>query len=58
MTLQDRMREAGVKQIDIARKANVSPAAISLVSRGLSTSKRITDLIEEEIKRKKENENA
>jgi predicted transcriptional regulator len=58
MTLNEKMKEAGVKQSDIAKKANVSPAAVSLVSRGLSASKRITELIEEEIKKKKEKKNA
>ncbi|MFW5872137.1 MAG: hypothetical protein ACOCUT_03435 [bacterium] len=58
MTLSERMKEAGVKQADIAKKANVSPAAVSLVSRGLSVSKRITELIEEEIKKRKEGKNA
>lgn len=58
MTLQDRMKEAGVKQKDIAEKANVTPAAVSLVSRGLSVSKKITDIANEEIeKKKKEQEN-
>lgn len=55
MTLYERMKQAGVKQKDIAKKANVSPAAVSLVSRGLSVSKRLTDMIEEEIKKKEEN---
>ena len=55
--LQDRMKKAGVKQVDIAAKANVSPAAVSLVVRGLSTSKRIIDMIRDEIEKKESEQN-
>ena len=46
--LQELLKQAGLTQKFIAQKANVSPAAVSLISRGKSKSKRIEDLIKEE----------
>jgi len=47
-SLQNVLREAVLTQRHIAQKANVSPAAVSLIVNGKSKSKRIEDLIKEE----------
>ena len=46
--LQELLIQAGLTQKFIAQKADVSPAAISLITRGKSKSKRIEALIQEE----------
>ena len=48
MNLKELMQQAGIKQKYIAKKAKVSPAAVSLVTNGKSKSQRIEDLIREE----------
>jgi uncharacterized protein YbcC (UPF0753/DUF2309 family) len=50
--LKKKMKKYDIKQNEIARKANVSAAAISLVVSGKSKSKRIIALIQEEIDKK------
>lgn len=49
LPLKRMLFEAGIKQKHIAKKANVSPAAVSLVVNGKSTSKWITDVIHKEV---------
>lgn len=44
------MDSFNIKQNDIAKKADCSPAAVSLVLNGKSRSKRICDIIETTIK--------
>jgi len=51
MSLRDMMAKASIKQKYIAQKAKVSPAAVSLIVAGKSKSKRIEDLIREEVKK-------
>lgn len=51
LSLRDMLTNAGITQKQIAKKANVSPAAVSLVVAGKSKSKRIEDLIQEESKK-------
>ncbi len=51
MSLRDMMAKAAIKQKYIAQKAKVSPAAVSLIVAGKSKSKRIEDLIREEVKK-------
>lgn len=53
--LAERVKKAGVKQGQIAKKAKVTPAAVSLVLRGKSTSARIVDIAEELIKKAESN---
>jgi transcriptional regulator with XRE-family HTH domain len=48
MNLREMLQEAGLTQKYIAQKANVSPAAVSLIVSGKSKSKRIVDIIKEE----------
>jgi transcriptional regulator with XRE-family HTH domain len=51
LSLRDMLTNAGITQKQIAEKAKVSPAAVSLVVAGKSKSKRIEDLIQEESKK-------
>lgn len=55
-SLAERLKKAGIKQAEIAKKAKVSPAAISLVLRGKSKSARIESISEELLKKKQEND--
>lgn len=57
-SLQDLLIQAGLTQRFIAQKAKVSPAAISLIARGKSKSKRIEDLIKEEASKALEKQKA
>jgi len=47
-SLREMLQQAGMTQKQIAQKANVSPAAVSLIVSGKSKSKRIEDIIKEE----------
>jgi transcriptional regulator with XRE-family HTH domain len=47
-SLREMLQQAGITQKQIAQKANVSPAAVSLIVSGKSKSKRIEDIIKEE----------
>ncbi len=49
LSLREMLQEAGLTQKYIAQKANVSPAAVSLIVSGKSKSKRIEDIIREEV---------
>ena len=51
LSLREMLDKAGITQKKIAEKANVSPAAVSLVVAGKSKSKRIEDLIREEVEK-------
>ena len=51
LSLRDMLTNAGITQKQIAKKANVSPAAVSLVVAGKSKSKRIEEIIQEESKK-------
>ncbi|MDZ7761500.1 MAG: hypothetical protein U5L00_14755 [Desulfovermiculus sp.] len=51
LSLRDMLIKAGITQMKIAQKAKVSPAAVSLVVAGKSKSKRIEDLIREEVEK-------
>ena len=51
LSLRDMLTNAGITQKQIAEKAKVSPAAVSLVVSGKSKSKRIEELIREESKK-------
>jgi predicted transcriptional regulator len=48
-SLREMLQEAGLTQKYIAQKANVSPAAVSLIVSGKSKSKRIEDFIKKEV---------
>jgi transcriptional regulator with XRE-family HTH domain len=48
LSLREMLQQAGITQKQIAQKANVSPAAVSLIVSGKSKSKRIEDIIKEE----------
>mgnify|MGYP006290834023 CR=1 FL=1 len=48
MSLRDLLKETGITQKSIAKKAKVSPAAVSLVVAGKSKSRRIEELIRKE----------
>ncbi|MFW5970485.1 MAG: helix-turn-helix domain-containing protein [Desulfovermiculus sp.] len=48
--LKQLMEKAGLKQVDIAKKAKCSPAAVSLVVNGKSVSARIDQIIRDECK--------
>ena len=48
LSLKELMQQAGIKQNDIAKKAKVSPAAVSLIANGKSKSMRIENLIRQE----------
>ena len=48
LSLREMLTKAGINQNEIAEKAKVSPAAVSLVVAGKSKSKRLEDLIREE----------
>ncbi len=48
LSLREMLQQAGLTQKQIAQKANVSPAAVSLIVSGKSKSKRIEDIIKEE----------
>ena len=49
LSLRDMLAKAGITQKKIAEKAKVSPAAVSLIVAGKSKSKRIEDIIREEV---------
>jgi transcriptional regulator with XRE-family HTH domain len=51
LTLREMLAQAGITQKKIAEKAKVSPAAVSLIVAGKSKSKRIEDLIREEVEK-------
>jgi len=51
LSLRDMLAKAGITQKKIAEKAKVSPAAVSLIVAGKSKSKRIEDLIREEVEK-------
>jgi transcriptional regulator with XRE-family HTH domain len=51
LSLRELLTKAGITQKQIAAKAKVSPAAVSLVVSGKSKSKRIEELIREESKK-------
>ena len=51
LSLPELLAKAGITQKQIAAKAKVSPAAVSLVVSGKSKSKRIEELIREESKK-------
>jgi len=51
LSLRELLSKAGITQKQIAAKAKVSPAAVSLVVSGKSKSKRIEELIREESKK-------
>jgi predicted transcriptional regulator len=51
LTLREMLAKAGITQKKIAEKAKVSPAAVSLIVAGKSKSKRIEDLIREEVEK-------
>ena len=51
LNLRDMLSKAGITQKQIAKKANVSPAAVSLIVAGKSKSKRIEEIIREESKK-------
>jgi predicted transcriptional regulator len=51
LTLSEMLTKAGITQKKIAEKAKVSPAAVSLIVAGKSKSKRIEDLIREEVEK-------
>ena len=53
--LAERVKKVGVKQGQIAKKSKVTPASVSLVLRGKSTSARIVDIAEELIKKAESN---
>ena len=48
MSLRELLQQAGLTQKHIAKKANVSPAAVSLIVSGRSKSQRIEDIIRKE----------
>ena len=48
MSLREMLQQAGLTQKYIAQKANVSPAAVSLIVSGKSKSKRIEEIIRQE----------
>ncbi|MFO7803473.1 MAG: helix-turn-helix transcriptional regulator [Desulfovermiculus sp.] len=48
ISLRDLLQQAGLTQKKIAQKANVSPAAVSLIVSGKSKSKRIEEIIRNE----------
>jgi len=48
MSLRELLQQAGLTQKKIAQKANVSPAAVSLIVSGKSKSKRIEEIIRNE----------
>ncbi|MDZ7760338.1 MAG: helix-turn-helix transcriptional regulator [Desulfovermiculus sp.] len=48
LSLREMLQQAGLTQKQIAQKANVSPAAVSLIVSGKSKSKRIEDIIKKE----------
>ncbi|MFO7876743.1 MAG: helix-turn-helix transcriptional regulator [Desulfovermiculus sp.] len=48
MSLKEMLQQAGITQKKIAQKANVSPAAVSLIVSGKSKSRRIEEIIREE----------
>ncbi|MDZ7759893.1 MAG: helix-turn-helix transcriptional regulator [Desulfovermiculus sp.] len=50
-SLRDMLAKAGITQKKIAEKAKVSPAAVSLIVAGKSKSKRIEDIIREEVEK-------
>jgi transcriptional regulator with XRE-family HTH domain len=51
LSLREMLAQAGITQKKIAEKAKVSPAAVSLIVAGKSKSKRIEDLIREEVEK-------
>jgi transcriptional regulator with XRE-family HTH domain len=51
LSLRELLSKAGITQKQIAKKANVSPAAVSLIVAGKSKSKRIEEIIREESKK-------
>ena len=51
LTLREMLAQAGITQKKIAEKAKVSPAAVSLIVAEKSKSKRIEDLIREEVEK-------
>ena len=51
LSLREMLDKAGITQKNIAEKAKVSPAAVSLVVAGKSKSKRIEDIIREEVEK-------
>ena len=51
LSLREMLDKAGITQKKIAEKAKVSPAAVSLVVAGKSKSKRIEDIIREEVEK-------
>ncbi len=51
LSLREMLDKAGITQKKIAEKAKVSSAAVSLVVAGKSKSKRIEDLIREEVEK-------
>ena len=48
MSLRELLQEAGLTQKHIAKKANCSPAAVSLIVHGKSKSQRIENIIRKE----------
>jgi transcriptional regulator with XRE-family HTH domain len=50
--MKRKMEELGITQREIAKKAKVTPAAISLIVNGKSKSQRIEQMIQEEIKKR------
>ena len=48
MSLREMLQKSGLTQKYIAQKANVSPAAVSLIVSGKSKSKRIEEIIRRE----------
>ena len=57
-SLKDLMNQSGLTQKYIAQKADVSPAAISLIVNRKSKSRRIEDLIRKEAAKALEKQNA
>ena len=55
--LRDLLQQAGLTQKKIAQKANVSPAAVSLIVSGKSKSKRIEEIIKTEASKAMSEEN-
>ncbi|MDZ7759470.1 MAG: helix-turn-helix domain-containing protein [Desulfovermiculus sp.] len=51
LSLREMLAKAGITQKNIAEKAKVSPAAVSLIVAGKSKSKRIKELIRAEVEK-------
>ena len=56
LSLRELLQQSGITQKHIAKKAKVSPAAVSLIVSGKSKSQRIEDIIRKETAKILENE--